>query len=1004
MRRLPGYLILALWLVSALPAATFGRVVAIGGQASDIALDESRGLLYIANFTANRIEVMSLKDYSIRSSINVAPQPGALALSPDNQFLLVAHFGNWTAPNTPSNALTVINLNGNQKQTFGLGSPPLGVAFGIDGLAVVVTTNEFLQFDPISGSTSSLGSIAGITATLLPVETGQFPPNIVAAALAPSADGYWVYGLGDNFRFIYDVRRHQVKAMGYTSSPTMGPRTVSVARDGSYYTAGWGLFDAAGRLAAEFPNPTGKLNLGSHAVDSAAGLIYGQIPEAITTTTTTTLPGGLPTTATTVTTGPMQFQIMDADNLLVREKFNLAENLAGRSLLNNDSTMMYSVSDSGVTVFPVGLLKQQNRVAAQQEDLVFRANPCDRKTLTQSLAIGDPGGNRTDFSLSSTMAGVSFSPASGTTPAVVQVQVDPTMYRNQTGTASGTITLTSAAAVNIPKSVRVLINNRDPDQRGTVLDVPGKLVDLLADPVRDRFYVLRQDANEVQVYDGSTYQKIATLRTSNTPFQMAITFDRKYMLIAHNDSQLMWVYDLDTYQQQPPVTMPFGHYPRSIAASGNAILVASRVAGPVNTIDRVDMVTRMAYQLPSLGVFKNEIDVNTVLVAAPNGGSILIAMASGSLMLYNSSADTFTVARKDFTALSGSYAASSFDQYVVDNNLLNSSLVPVRKFDSNSGSSSGFAFVDNYVLRTVAPSTAAPGVIQRVDMQTNGMRPTRLSESPLLPLKEQAFTRTLAPLYSRAAIINLTLSGFTVLPWTYDVATPIPHIDSLVNAADLTKPVAPGGLVTIFGTNLSPVNLATSELPVPTALGESCLSVNGVAMPMLFVSSKQINAQMPYNVDGNATMVLRTPGGVSDNFNLNILPAAPSVFRSGVAGDQTGLPLVYRALNSELVTPTNPVHPGDTLIILGTGLGRMLPAIETGAPAPSDTPTQAVLTPSVTLGNVALGLEYAGLMPGQVGVFQINAVVPNTAPLGLTVPLRISQGGASTSLDVRVVK
>ena len=69
-----------------LAAATFGSVVPIGGHASDIALDEARGVLYIANFTANRIEVMSLTDLSIHTSMNVAAQPGALTLSPDNQF------------------------------------------------------------------------------------------------------------------------------------------------------------------------------------------------------------------------------------------------------------------------------------------------------------------------------------------------------------------------------------------------------------------------------------------------------------------------------------------------------------------------------------------------------------------------------------------------------------------------------------------------------------------------------------------------------------------------------------------------------------------------------------------------------------------------------------------------------------------------------------------------------------------------------------------------------
>src|SRR5437763_13574802 len=81
-----------------LSAATFGRVVPIGGHAADVALDESRSVLYIANFTANRIEVMSTADFSIQHSMNVAPQPSSLSLSPDNQYLLISHFENLTTP------------------------------------------------------------------------------------------------------------------------------------------------------------------------------------------------------------------------------------------------------------------------------------------------------------------------------------------------------------------------------------------------------------------------------------------------------------------------------------------------------------------------------------------------------------------------------------------------------------------------------------------------------------------------------------------------------------------------------------------------------------------------------------------------------------------------------------------------------------------------------------------------------------------------------------------
>src|SRR5260370_40771345 len=65
---------------------TFGNVVSIGGHASDLALDEARGVLYIANFTANRVEVMSLATNAIQTSINAAAQPSGVAPSPDRRY------------------------------------------------------------------------------------------------------------------------------------------------------------------------------------------------------------------------------------------------------------------------------------------------------------------------------------------------------------------------------------------------------------------------------------------------------------------------------------------------------------------------------------------------------------------------------------------------------------------------------------------------------------------------------------------------------------------------------------------------------------------------------------------------------------------------------------------------------------------------------------------------------------------------------------------------------
>ena len=101
-------------------------------------------------------------------------------------------------------------------------------------------------------------------------------------------------------------------------------------------------------------------------------------------------------------------------------------------------------------------------------------------------------------------------------------------------------------------------------------------------------------ANEVLVFDGTAQTQIATLRTYNTPTQLAVTFDRRWLMIGHDNSQLIRVYDLETLEESLPIRMPPGHYPRSIAATGRSILVASRVAGPEHKISKVDFVSRTA--------------------------------------------------------------------------------------------------------------------------------------------------------------------------------------------------------------------------------------------------------------------------------------------------------------------------------------------------------------------------------------------------------------------------
>ena len=80
-------LAVTLWMTGTAVAATLGQVVSIGGAPADVALDEARGKLYVANFTANRIDVMSLSSKTIQTSFNVSSQPSSISVSPDGRWL-----------------------------------------------------------------------------------------------------------------------------------------------------------------------------------------------------------------------------------------------------------------------------------------------------------------------------------------------------------------------------------------------------------------------------------------------------------------------------------------------------------------------------------------------------------------------------------------------------------------------------------------------------------------------------------------------------------------------------------------------------------------------------------------------------------------------------------------------------------------------------------------------------------------------------------------------------
>ena len=1003
-QRLLGYAVLA-WSLLFLSgtfarAATFGTVVQIGGHPSDLAFDSRRGRLYIANFGAMRIDVMDTGSNALLEPIRVAEAPDTLALSPDGRFLLVGHYQDGVGQ--PS--VTVLDLDAGLRRSVVLGSSPLALAFGSSPLALIVTKTSFHLLDPLTGDLQTLELESNLTTDPLPVPFATYPPEIIQASAGVSGDGQVIYvlaqGSGSAAVVMYVVPTGALSLIGVTASPELGPRLVSVNQDGSRFLAGWALLDPQITDWAQFPRATGALQTGSHAYDNLRNLIYAQVPSATAATGE----------------GPV-LEVADTDNLTIRERLRLKENLAGKSVFGADMQVLYAASDSGVTVLPVGSLFNAKRVVASQEDVLFRTAACDTTAISKEIDIVDPGGGIVDFTITGAPAGVRVIPSSGLTPARVRIEVDPSVFQNVKGTTVVPLQLTSTSAVNIPPPIRVLINTHDPEQRGTILNVPGKLVDVLADPVRNRFYVLRQDKNLMLVFDGTTFQQIAALRTGNTPVQMAMSQDLRYMIVGNDNSQIANVYDLETLEASTPILFPAGHYPRSIAVSDRSILATVRSASGPSTIDRIDFPARVANTLPRLGIYNNEIDANMVLSASPDRQLIFGAMPDGTVLLYEVNADVVIASRHDVNSLSGAYAAVRSDVFVAGNNVFNSSLVPSYELDSSTGESSGFVFYGGSGLRTSTPSISGPGIIERVNLDTlQPVSPTKMIESPLLatslatpPVGQIGetilpFTRTLAPLSNGQTIISLSVSGFTALPWDFDQGVAPPVIGQVVNSADLTPPVASGGLITIYGSSFSPISEVAGGFPLPTALGEACVTVNNMLIPLSRVSATEIAGQLPYGISGSASMIVRGPGGASAPFAFTVFSGAPAIFRTGTAGPDTGLATVYRATNDKLTTLSNPIHPEDVIVIYLTGLGATVPSIEAGEAAPYDPLAQAASTPQVTLAGVNLPVEFAGLVPGMAGVYQINASVPYWIPTGLDKALTITQGGQSTTLLLRIVK
>jgi len=236
-------------------------------------------------------------------------------------------------------------------------------------------------------------------------------------------------------------------------------------------------------------------------------------------------------------------------------------------------------------------------------------------------------------------------------------------------------------------------------------------------------------------------------------------------------------------------------------------------------------------------------------------------------------------------------------------------------------------------------------------------------------------------------------------------ATPTVTSQGVVHAASDVGgvPIAPGGLITIYGLNLADGVGQSSGLPLPQQLNGTQVLLGNQPLPILYTNPGQLNVQVPYGVPVNTQYQLTVQRGNTYSVpqQLVVAQAEPGIFTSNQQGFGQGS--IVKSDGVTLAQPGTPAGIGETVVIYCTGLGAVTPKVAEGVPPPGDpqlsTTDNAV---TVTIGGKAATVSFAGLTPGDPGLYQINAVVPSGIVTGDAVPVVISVAGQTSPISPAV--
>ena len=216
-----------------------------------------------------------------------------------------------------------------------------------------------------------------------------------------------------------------------------------------------------------------------------------------------------------------------------------------------------------------------------------------------------------------------------------------------------------------------------------------------------------------------------------------------------------------------------------------------------------------------------------------------------------------------------------------------------------------------------------------------------------------------------------------------------PVVTGVFNAADFSAaplaPLAPGSIAAVRGGLLTLVPRNAPQTQLPLSLGGTSVKINGFVVPIYATTPSQVNVQIPWELAGvsNAELIVTVDSLDSKPIQIRLSDVAPHIF--------------VGANGSGFIARPVPVVAGSRIIIFCTGLGPVRSQPASGI-APLDFNSAVMGNVSVLIGGVAAAeVTFAGLVPGYVGIYQVNAIFPSDVP-GSIYEVRIVVDGRGSNV------